>query len=354
MKTILPGIDVTIGILGAGQLGKMDAMAATRLGYKTLIYSDVYGCACDVSRHIIGPYNNEKLLREFLLQVSVVTWEFENIPSETIRKIEEFSHDNIRVFPGVEALETSCHRGKEKTLAKSLGIPTPRYWRVEYEGDTDQQISFPCILKTCSGGYDGKGQTRVNDATSLYKAWCELNKVPCIAEEVVNFEREASCILARREDGVMACYPSFRNEHRSGILHSTGWPNIIGERTEEKIKTYTRKIAEKLKIIGLLAVEYFITASGEVVFNEVAPRPHNSGHITLDAARTTQFEQHIRAICGLPLGSPEIRSSGTMINILGEVPNLTPFLSDPRARLHLYGKGQARPGRKMGHVNYLD
>jgi 5-(carboxyamino)imidazole ribonucleotide synthase len=273
------------------------------------------------------------------------------VPVETLEAITQITRGEVPVYPGVRALQTSCDRRLEKALARSLGIRTPKFWVIE-KNSLACYLEFPLLLKTYCGGYDGKNQRRVANKEELLRAWDEFEQLPCVAEEIIDFKSELSCIIARKADGTWIPYDCFENEHVGGILRTTIWPGAFNRDLRRKAIEASQKIAEKLDVVGLLAVEYFVSKTHEVIFNEIAPRPHNSGHITLDCADTSQFEQQIRAICGLPFGSAARHSAGQMLNIIGNFKDLEEVLNKSNARLHLYGK-ESRPGRKLGHINFV-
>jgi len=355
MNTIIqPGS--TIGIVGGGQLGKMLCIAAAELGYKTCVYSDQENsCAFDVATTpvFVRDYANERELLNFVNVVDVITLEFENIPLEIIDRLGSMRNGKIKVFPGREALRVSQDRRLEKELARSLGIDTPKFWVIETTVDLEQEITYPVILKTARNGYDGKGQKHIRDKVELAAAWEMFERVPCVAEEVVNFLYEFSIILVRKENGETNSFPLFENTHSKGILAKTNWPlQKMTQKEDEHVSLIAKKIAAKLEVVGLLAVEMFYTQENKILFNEIAPRPHNSGHVTLDCAVTSQFEQHIRAVCNLPLGNMGVKVPGRMENIIGDFDLLPMAWSDRNAKVHLYGKS-ARAGRKLGHITYI-
>lgn len=346
----------TIGIFGSGQLGMMLIWAASQLGYKTYVYSDVPGCACNVAtRQTVASYDDHEALRRFARLVNVVICEFENIPTSVFKTIGSML-GGPKIYPGELALSVSQDRWEEKRMARGLGFQTAnsRFYQdgaVLPSVDLGGDVSFPAILKTARGGYDGKGQKRVNSEEELKAALAEFGNVPCILEEVVDFQREFSMILVRGQDGDMRFYPPFFNSHEEGILRKTlftGRLKFFEGEAIHHIKAFCAQIAEKLDVVGLLAVEMFLTQDGRVLFNEIAPRPHNSGHITLDCAVTSQFEQHIRAAAGLPLGSCMPTREGRMFNYIEKVPE--GVFNDKNGRVYLYGK-EEKPGRKVGHVN---
>ena len=349
-KTLPPGS--TIGILGGGQLGRMIALAAARLGYRCIVYApEDHSIAGDVAAgHVSGAYDDEAALARFATEVDVVTYEFENVPEAAVTACEKLKP----VRPGVRPIHVAQHRLREKEFFKKLGIGTADYQPIASDADIAAATALPGILKTCTEGYDGKGQARVADRAALAAAWQKLGKRACILEALVDFRCEISAIVARGLDGATRCFPIGLNDHRDGILRTTTVPSDLPAETLATAEQFGRALADGLGLVGLVALEMFVTRDGRVLANEMAPRPHNSGHWTIDACATSQFEQLVRAICGLPLGSVEMLAPSRMVNLIGEEANEWPrYLADPTARLHLYGKATARPGRKMGHVTFV-
>ncbi len=350
VKVLPPGS--TIGILGGGQLGRMTALAAAQLGYRCIVFApEAESVAGLVSAgHVQGAYEDTAALARFAAQVDVITYEFENVPEAAV--IECDKHKPVR--PGGTAIHFAQHRLREKEFFRRAGIGTADYQRIASEADIAQASALPGILKTCTEGYDGKGQFRVSTRAELAAAWEKSGRRECILEALVDFICEISAIVARALDGTAVCFPIGLNEHRDGILRTTTVPSGLPAGTLATAERYGLELAKSLDLAGLVALEMFVTRDGRVLANEMAPRPHNSGHWTIDACVTSQFEQLVRAICGLPLGSVEILAPSRMINLIGEEANDWPkFLADPTARLHLYGKSRPRPGRKMGHVTYV-
>lgn len=342
----------TIGILGGGQLGRMTAMAAARLGYRCRVYApDEHAIAGDVAAgHVRGAYDDAPALRRFADQVDVITYEFENVPEAAVATCLE----RKPVRPGVKPIHVAQHRLREKEFFASLGIGTAGYQPVRSEAELAAATVLPGILKTCREGYDGKGQARVTDRPSLAAAWEKLGRRECILEALVDFRCEVSAIVARGLDGSMRCFPIGLNDHRDGILRTTTVPADLPADVLATAERCGLALARGLDLVGLVALEMFATHDGRVLANEMAPRPHNSGHWTIDACATSQFEQLVRAICGLPLGAVDIVAPSRMENLIGAEANDWPrYLADPSARLHLYGKASARPGRKMGHVTFV-
>jgi len=348
-KPLPPGS--TIGILGGGQLGRMTAMAAARLGYRCLVYSpEEHAIGGDVAAHVRGAYDDTTALARFAGQVDVITYEFENVPEATVAECLRYRP----VRPGVKPIHVAQHRLREKEFFRELGIDTAEHQAIRSDADIEAATALPGILKTCTEGYDGKGQVRVADRAALAAGWAKLGRRECILEALVDFTCETSAIVARGLDGQARCFPIGLNDHRDGILRTTTVPSGLPAATLETIERYGIELARGLDLVGLVALELFVTKDGQVLANEMAPRPHNSGHWTIDACATSQFEQLVRAICGLPLGPVDVLVPSRMENLIGdEAGDWLRYLADPAARLHLYGKESARPGRKMGHVTFL-
>jgi 5-(carboxyamino)imidazole ribonucleotide synthase len=350
-KTLPPGS--TIGILGSGQLGRMTAMAAARLGYSCIVYApDAKDSpAAQVSAgHVTARYDDRNALAAFARSVDVITYEFENVPELAVKVCER--HKPVR--PGVQTIHFAQHRLREKQFFAKAGIAVGRYEAIDSEQAVAAATLFPGVLKTCSEGYDGKGQARVKDRAELAEAWQKLGKRECILEAMIDFVCETSVIVARGLNGQTRCFPIGINVHRDGILRTTNVPADLGRETQAAAESCGLKLANALELVGLVALELFVTRDGQVLANEMAPRPHNSGHWTIDACATSQFEQLVRAICGLPLGPVDVLVPSRMENLIGdEVEDWPKYAADPTARLHLYGKAEHRPGRKMGHVTFL-
>ncbi len=350
-STVLPP-GSTIGILGGGQLGRMIAMAAARLGYKSVIFApEEDPPATQVAvRQVRGGYDNLEALARFAQGVDVITFEFENVPEAAVIFCEGLKP----VRPGAKAIHYAQHRLREKQFLRDAGIGTTRHQPVRSDKELAAAKLFPGILKTCTDGYDGKGQARVTNTAELAAAWETFGRRDCILEAMVDFRFEISAIVARGLDGNTRCFPIGLNEHRDGILRTTTVPAKMSAKTRATAEGFGIKLAQRLDLVGLVALEMFVTKTGRVLANEMAPRPHNSGHWTIDACATSQFEQLVRAICGLPLGPVDILAPSRMENLIGdEADDWLRCLADPAARLHLYGKGTSRPGRKMGHVTYV-
>lgn len=356
MTALPPGS--TIGILGGGQLGRMLALAAANLGLKTHVYApEADSPALDVaSARTIAAYEDEAALASFAADIDVATYEFENIPVATV----EFLAQRIPVRPGAKALACAQDRINEKTLARQLGAMTADFAGVdslsELETRLAGQIAMPCVLKTRRFGYDGKGQAKIFTLEDAPQAWAAMRDQPSILEGFVSFQSEVSVIAARGTDGEFRAFDVTENEHRNHILHRSIAPARITPEAAAEAVVIAHRIADELDYVGVFAIEFFaLHAAGvDVLYvNEMAPRVHNSGHWTMDACDTSQFEQHIRAISGWPLGSTRMTALGAeMINLIGDdIAAWDRLAAEPGAKLHHYGKKDARPGRKMGHVN---
>ncbi|MCZ8376315.1 MAG: 5-(carboxyamino)imidazole ribonucleotide synthase [Beijerinckiaceae bacterium] len=348
----------TIGILGGGQLGRMLALAAARLGLRTHILApEADSPAFDVAAAAtVADYADLDALSRFAAVVDVVTYEFENVPVESVRFLER----TMTVRPGALALEVAQDRLAEKRLARSLGARTADFHEVQSFDDLTagvEAIGFPSILKTTRLGYDGKGQAKLLGAADLPRAFGMLNGATGILEAFVPFRCEVSVVATRGRDGAFTAFAPTENEHRNHILHRSCVPAALTPAAAEDAIRIAQRIGEAVDYVGTFAVEFFVieTAAGEgVVVNEIAPRVHNSGHWTMDCAVTCQFEQHIRAVAGWPLGDTASLGPAEMINLVGQdAAGWMDALRDPQARLHLYGKREIREGRKMGHVNRL-
>lgn len=352
-KRLDPGS--TIGILGDGQLGRMIAIAAARLGYRCHTFADqpdspaAQVCAAST----LADYRDTKALDAFAAAVDVVTLEFENVPEESVRYLA----GRVPVRPGPDVLATAQDRLLEKRFLNRIDIPTAPYAHVTDLASLEAavgRIGRRSILKTAKFGYDGKGQIAIKPDSDLAGVLREANTDHAVLEGWVDYALEISVIVARGLDGAMAAYVPVENRHVDHILDTTIVPAGISPGIAARAGEIARRAAEALSVVGLLAVEMFVTWDGEVLVNEIAPRPHNSGHWTIDACAISQFQQLVRAICGLPLGTTERHSDAVMKNLIGnEVAQWLGLLAEPGARLHLYGKSEIRPGRKMGHVTRL-
>jgi 5-(carboxyamino)imidazole ribonucleotide synthase len=343
----------TIGILGGGQLGRMLALAAARLGFKCHVFApNPDSPAFDVvDRVSCADYTDTQALDRFGADVDVVTYEFENVPAETAT----FLAARVPVLPDPQVLATTQDRLAEKIFVSGLGVRTADFTAVTEPSELAaavEMIGRPAVLKTRRFGYDGKGQAAVRNGTEPQVAWREVGGQPCILEAFVPFEREVSIIAARGKDGSVECFDVTENEHRDHILKVSRVPAALSADTAQEARRIAGVIAQAFNYVGVLAVEMFVQrGNGELLVNEIAPRVHNSGHWTLDGASVSQFEQHIRAVAGWPLAKPIRRGRVEMINLIGsEVEDFRRWLEVPGAAVHLYGKSAVRPGRKMGHV----
>ncbi|MEK9672866.1 MAG: 5-(carboxyamino)imidazole ribonucleotide synthase [Rhodospirillaceae bacterium] len=344
----------TIGIMGGGQLGQMTSQAASRLGYKCHIFTpetDAPGSQVSAAT-TVADYEDRKALKSFAEACDVITFEFENVPAESA----EYLAGHALVRPGAHCLAIAQDRLKEKDFVNKTA-PTTAYRRVASAADLAKaadEIGRPAVLKTSRMGYDGKGQVLIAPDCDYDAAWAEMGAAEGILEAFVDLKLEISVITARAPHGGWVTYPAVENRHVNHILDTTIAPARIAPALAEEAVAIAHDIANALDLVGLLAVEMFVTRDRRVLVNELAPRPHNSGHWTMDACATSQFEQFVRAVCGLPLGSVECHHDAIMKNLIGDDVHAWPdLMADPGARLHLYGKAEARPGRKMGHVNRL-
>jgi 5-(carboxyamino)imidazole ribonucleotide synthase len=343
-----------IGILGGGQLARMLAMAAARLGFKTIILDPDANCpaAAMANEHIIAAYDDVAALEELSKRVSVFTYEFENVPCGPL----DNANLECDIEPGTQALAIAQDRILEKDFFNSIGIPTAPYRAIETLSDVEAAFTSigPGILKTCRMGYDGKGQARVSKAADIAEGFAAMNGAPSIYEGFIAFEREVSVIGARFKDGVFAAFDLPENNHQGGILRTSTVPAKVSDTTARQVKTHAENLLSALGYIGVAGVEFFVMADGSLIANEFAPRVHNSGHWTEAACAISQFEQHVRAIAGLAPGDTSRHSDCVMHNLIGDdVMNVPKWLATQNAHLHLYGKSDARAGRKMGHVTVL-
>ena len=344
----------TIGIVGGGQLGRMMALAAARLGYKCHIYDPHYRpCAAEVSGDFTrAAFDDEAALARFAEECDVVTYEFENLPVGPLAAL------GAKLRPGPRSLEIAQDRAAEKRFIEDNGARVAAWREVGSVGELEAAVAalgLPLVLKSRRLGYDGKGQAWVRDADDARSAWASIGDAPAVAEAAVDFDAEFSVLIARSADGSTRAFPCPRNEHDGGILRRSTVPaGAAIEGLAERAVATAASLAAALDHVGMFTVEFFACADGAIV-NEIAPRVHNSGHWTIEGAATSQFEQHVRAICGLPLGSPALVGGGAVMdNLIGaDVERWADILADPGANLHLYNKGEARPGRKMGHVTRL-
>ncbi len=355
MPVILPG--ATIGVLGSGQLGRMFAIAARRLGYRVHTFSpDQDSPTGQVADHeVAASYDDLAAVAAFARDTAAVTFEFENVPSATI---DALGHGLV-VRPSGRVLHTTQHRVREKQFLAGVGIPVAPFAIVRSATDLEAgitRVGVPAILKTASFGYDGKGQARIDREADAAAAWASIGNAEAVLERVIDFACEVSVIVARGADGTMADYGAIENAHTRHILDVSVWPARVTEATTHEAVRVARAACQALDVVGVLCVEMFVTRDGGVIVNELAPRPHNSGHLTIDAHVTCQFEQQLRAVCGLPLGSTRAHApAAAMANLLGDAwaqgePDWAAALAIPGVKLHLYGKSAARSGRKMGHL----
>jgi 5-(carboxyamino)imidazole ribonucleotide synthase len=354
------GAGLTLGILGGGQLGRMIALAAARLG----IHAHIFCTAADepavevAQRATVAAFDDGAALEAFARAVDVVTLEWENVPLAALQRVAAFAP----VRPGVELMRMAQDRRLEKRAAQAAGLGTAPFADVTTADELAAAVAAlgrPAILKTACLGYDGKGQVLIDAATDPLQAWEQLGRAPCVLEGFVDFAAEASILVVRRLNGETAAYPVVRNTHRQHILYETQAPGGFDPAIEAEAHALALRLAERVNLVGLLAIELFIlkspNAAGQrVLLNEIAPRPHNSGHWTIDACACSQFEQIVRAVGDLPLGSTTPHRQALMRNLLGhDIDAARDLLADPTACLHLYGKKEAREGRKMGHVTFL-
>jgi 5-(carboxyamino)imidazole ribonucleotide synthase len=356
-STILPG--AVIGVLGSGQLGRMFAIAARQMGYRVHTYSPETdtptGQIADVE--IAASYQDLDAVRKFAQKVSAVTFEFENVPAACVEAAAEFAP----VRPSGAVLHVTQHRLREKTFLSQNGFPTTKFHparSLEELRAAMASIGCPAILKTAGSGYDGKGQAKVNNLAEAEAAFRAAGEQEMIVEAVVDFALEFSLVVARGVDGSFAHWGAIENQHRRHILDLSLAPARMPKKAATGAVEVARGLVEKLDLVGVLCIEFFLTRKHAILVNELAPRPHNSGHLTINASRTSQFEQQLRAVCGLPLGSTEFFSAAAMANLLGDLwqegePNWAAACAAPDVKLHLYGKIEPRPGRKMGHLTAL-
>ena len=357
-EPILPG--ATIGVLGSGQLGRMFAIAARRMGYRVHTYSPDLdtptGQIADLE--VVASYDDLDSVASFARRVSVVTFEFENVPAPTAQAAASCAP----VRPSGAILHTTQQRIREKAFLKSAGLPMTPYREVHTPQDLDHAVAklgLPAVLKTAAFGYDGKGQFLIRSRDQLAEAWSAIGRQEAVLEAFIDFEREISVVAARGEDGQFVHYGAIENQHCRHILDLSIAPARVSPHVASEAVEIARCVLERLGVVGVLCVEFFVTRDGKLLINELAPRPHNSGHLTVDACVTGQFEQQLRAVCGLPLGSTAMHRPAAMANILGDQwsngePDWRAACLFPDVKLHLYGKLEPRPGRKMGHLTALN
>ena len=357
-EPILPG--ATIGVLGSGQLGRMFAIAARRMGYRVHTYSPDLdtptGQIADLE--VVAPYDDLDSVASFARRVSVVTFEFENVPAPTAQAAASCAP----VRPSGAILHTTQQRIREKAFLKNAGLPMTPYREVRSPEDLEQavaELGLPAVLKTAAFGYDGKGQFLIRSRDQLNEAWNAIGRELAVLEAFIDFEREISVVAVRGEDGQFVHYGAIENQHSRHILDISIAPARVSPQVSNEAVEIARCVLERLGVVGVLCVEFFVTRDGKLLINELAPRPHNSGHLTVDACVTSQFEQQLRAVCGLPLGSTAMHRPAAMANLLGDQwskgePDWRAACSYPDVKLHLYGKLEPRPGRKMGHLTALN
>lgn len=354
----------TIGILGGGQLGRMLVLAGRALGYRFHVFEPHGPCAAGrvADREVNASYDDEAALLDFAKNVDLVTLEFENIPASALEKLAAFRP----VHPRPAVLHVCQHRQREKDFLRAAGFPCVPFAYAASADDLAAAVratGFPCVVKTAAFGYDGKGQVKLDrseDAADEGALWNRLGQPSrVVVEKWIQHRGEFSVICARRSAGECVTFPMAENIHRRHILHQSVVPARVPDSVRHEGDRLARALAEALDVVGLLAVELFLDADGRLLVNELAPRPHNSGHYTIDACRTSQFEQHLRAVADLPFGSTDLLRPAVMVNLLGDLwtartPDWSMLLKDPRVSLHLYDKGEPRPDRKMGHFCLLD
>jgi 5-(carboxyamino)imidazole ribonucleotide synthase len=353
-KTIHP--NSTIGVFGSGQLGRMFAIEARKLGYRVHTFSPnrdtPTGQVADIET--TASYEDLNEVRLFAQSVDVVTFEFENVPSATVAAAAEF----VDVHPKGNILHTTQNRRREKEFLSANAIPVTPYRTITTVDELRAgvvELGTPCVLKTAGFGYDGKGQSKINSIDEIEPAFAKLGGQECVLEAFVDFEKEVSVVCARAQNGDFVHYGVIENEHANHILDVSMAPALVSTKVVDDAVAIARAIADKFEYVGTMCVEFFLTRDERLIVNEIAPRPHNSGHLTFGPCVTSQFEQQLRTVCGLPLGSTEFYRPSAMANLLGDVwangePNWNAALSDPRVKLHLYGKSEPRRGRKMGHL----
>lgn len=353
--------DSVIGVLGGGQLGRMICFAAHQLGYHTVVFSDVKNSPASfvTNQTIVADFTDKEALLEFVNKIDIATLEFENIPVFAARLISKYKP----LYPEPKILEITQNRLKEKNFLRAKNIAVTDYYRIENLQELESIInnsSEKFILKTTLMGYDGKGQAIVTKNDDLEKIWEKINNrsdsnQEMILEKFVDFNSEISVITARDVNGSISSYDPLTNVHRVGILNKSIYPAKISARTQNQAKEIAEKIAKEFNLIGLIAVEFFVMKDGSLLVNEMAPRPHNSGHFSIDASNTSQFEQLIRAISGIGLGNNKFHSKGYMENIIGnDFLKISKYYGQSNAKIHLYGKSEIKEGRKMGHINFLE
>ena len=356
VATFVPG--QTLGILGGGQLGKMIAMEARRMGYRVKVLDPDVACpAAEVAEVVLGAWSDPTAALELAMNCDVITLETEHVPFPVLAEVEK-----VRPLrPSAQVLKTIQDRYNQRHFLHRHDLPQTQWANVENLTQLQRALAdtgVPAILKRRTGGYDGRSQVRIYDPAEAAAAWHALGEAPCILEAFVDFTAELSVVLARSTHGEIRFFATAENVHHHGILHTTVAPARFAPQIRARAEDLATHAAVALDIVGVLTVEFFLTRDDTLLINEMAPRVHNSGHVTLGACVTSQFEQQLRAVCGLPLGSQHQTAPAAMVNLLGDLwangePNFLAVLAEPRAHLHLYGKRGARPGRKMGHITVL-
>ncbi len=353
-KEILPG--ATLGVLGGGQLGRMFCVAARAMGYRVVVLDPdpLCGAGFIADVHIQANYTDQLALEKMAKQCDAITLEFENIPSQSVH----FIAAKTTVFPAAASLEIAQNRDLEKQFAQKAGLQPVPYFSLLQESDLQQAaeiVGFPAILKSNTLGYDGKGQFLVSDLAQLSAAYKAVDRVDCVLEKKINIHCEVSAIVARNARAELASFPIAENQHRNGVLHMSIVPARVDKKISQQAIEAASILADAMSYVGILAVEFFLSDDNVLYFNEMAPRPHNSGHYTKDACVTSQFEQQVRMMCGLKPGDTRLMSPVVMVNMLGDIwpPDWLSIFAQNNIKLHLYGKTEARPGRKMGHFNVL-
>lgn len=354
---IMPG--ATLGVLGGGQLGRMFVMAAQQMGYQVVVLDPTISSpAGRIAEHFIcADYADHSALKKLSTQCAAITTEFENIPAESLKWLAE----SCVVRPDAHSVSIAQDRISEKQFLATNGFSVAPYTCIKQQHDISTQNSadlLPGILKVSQFGYDGKGQKYVVDGAELIAAYAQLDHGVCVLEKFMPLEVEISVVVARGKDGELKIFPVSENQHVNGILDISIAPARISQELTQQAQNIASNIVEKLNYEGVLCVEFFVLKTGELLINEIAPRPHNSGHYSINACTTSQFEQQVRALCGIPLGETTQHSAAVMVNLLGDLwqngePDWNQILQHPSTKLHLYGKTEARPGRKMGHYTVL-
>lgn len=354
---LLPG--GTVGVVGGGQLGRMLGQAALRMGYRFAVWSEVPGAPALALAHtaVVAPYDDAPAFERFVAAAQVVTVEFENLPLATLKAIAA----RRPLSPSPELIEATQHRGREKAALAALGLPLPPHRAVNAARELAPALAAvgrPAVLKTAGFGYDGKGQVRIPAMGDVpAEALALAADQPCVLEAFVDLAAELSVVVARGRDGQTRAFPPFENHHRHHVLDLTVVPARVSTAVADQAVALAARVADGLDLVGLACVEFFLDRDGRLWLNEVAPRPHNSGHVSIEACSVDQFEQQLRAVCGLPLGDPSLVTPGAMVNLLGDLwakgePDWAAAMArHPEVRVHLYGKGEARAGRKMGHLS---